>query len=348
MEFSIDSDEQRAGQRLMAGFDGTALNDDLRFLIDTLKIGGLILFSRNISDPEQVRSLCESLQNYAKACGQPPLFIAVDQEGGQVARLREPFFTRFPGNPAMKKESDAVHFARVTAGELKAVGVNMNMAPVLDAAPCNIQSIMAGRAFRGDPGTVSAMGITVITQLQDNGVMAVGKHFPGIGRTVSDSHLDMPVFDANLTDLLAYDLLPFEAAVRHGVAGIMLSHILYRKADPEWPASLSVRIARDLLRDHIRFGGIVITDDLDMGAVRRHYDIRTAVRQILAADIDITLICHKGPNIENAFEEILKGLKDSEIFRSEGEESLKRILTLKRRYLGSDAVSQDRDPQLRG
>lgn len=339
MEFPIDSDEQRAGQRLMVGFEGTALNNDLKFLIGTLKIGGVILFSRNISDPDQLGSLCTMIQDYAKSCGQPPLFIAVDQEGGQVARLREPFFTRFPGNPAMKEESDAVHFARVTAEELKSVGINMNMAPVLDVAPDDIRSIMAGRVFRGDPGYAATMGIKVIEQLQDKGIMAVGKHFPGIGRTVLDSHLELPVFEAGLSDLLAYDLLPFESAVRCGVSGIMLSHILYRKIDPEWPASLSVRIARDLLRDHIGFRGIVITDDLDMGAIRPHYDIRTAVRQILAADIDITLICHKGPNIETAFEEILKGLNDSEIFRSDGEESLKRISRIKGRYLGTGFIS---------
>ncbi len=339
MEFSTHSDRQTAGQRLMAGFDGTALNDDLRFLIDTLKIGGLILFSRNISDPDQLRNLCGSLQDYAKSCGQPPLFIAVDQEGGQVARLREPFFTRFPGNPAMKEESDAVCFARITAGELKPMGINMNMAPVLDVAPCDIQSIMAGRVFRGDPGQVARMGAKVIRQLQDNGIIAVGKHFPGIGRTILDSHLELPVFNAKLTDMLASDLLPFETAVRNGVAGIMLSHILYSKIDAEWPASLSVRIARDLLRDHIGFDGIVITDDLDMAAVRHHYDIRTAIRQILSADIDITLICHKGPDIANAFEEILKNLKESEIFRAEGAESVKRILKLKRRHLKFDDIA---------
>jgi len=338
MEFSIFSDEQTAGQRLMAGFDGTGLNDDLRFLIDALKIGGLIIFSRNISDPDQLRNLCSSVQDYAKSCGQPPLFIATDQEGGQVARLREPFFTRFPGNPAMREDSDAVRFARVTAEELKSAGINMNMAPVLDVAPDDMQSIMAPRVFRGDPAQAAHLGANVIRHLQDNGIMAVAKHFPGIGRTVLDSHLDLPVFDAGLTDMLAFDLLPFETAVRQGVTGIMLSHILYSKIDPEWPASLSVRIARDLLRDHIRFDGIVITDDLDMGAIRNHYDIRTAIRQILAADIDITLICHKGPGIGNAFEEILKSLKESDIVRSEGAESVKRILKLKGRYLGCDNI----------
>lgn len=150
MQTKTFSDEQLAGQRLMAGFDGTTLNADLKFLINRLKAGGIILFSRNLDAPDQIKQLCDEIQNYARRCGQPPLFIAVDQEGGQVARLKEPF-TQFPGNPYMKSEEDAIHFAQVTATELTRVGINMNMAPVMDVASGEINSIMAQRAFGGDP-----------------------------------------------------------------------------------------------------------------------------------------------------------------------------------------------------
>ena len=122
------SNQQLAGQRLMVGFNGTDLNTDLKFLIDRVKVGGLILFARNLATPDQITDLCRAAQDYAEMCGQPPLFIAVDQEGGQVARLTEPF-TQFSGNPSMKHEEDAVYFAEVTAAELKRVGINMNMAP---------------------------------------------------------------------------------------------------------------------------------------------------------------------------------------------------------------------------
>jgi len=156
MEIKALSNEQLAGQRLMVGFDGTGLNDGLKFLIDTIKAGGIILFAGNLSSPQQIKDLCFSAQEYALEQGQPPLFISIDQEGGQVARLKAPF-TQFPGNPKMKREEDAVNFAEITAKELTGAGINMNMAPVLDVAPKGIQSIMAARVFGDDPVWVSKL-----------------------------------------------------------------------------------------------------------------------------------------------------------------------------------------------
>jgi beta-N-acetylhexosaminidase len=332
MDIEAFSKEQLAGQRLMAGFEGTGLNADLKFLIDRLKVGGIILFAHNIKAPDQLNELCASVQGYARAAGNPPLFIAVDQEGGPVARLKEPF-TRFPGNPHMAGEADAIYFAEVTAAELCGVGINMNMAPVLDVAPKDLNSVMAARVFGHDPAWVARLGVSVIENLQQKKIMAVAKHFPGIGRTTLDSHLDMPTLDVDSSDLESFDLIPFEAGIRHNVSGIMLSHILYPNIDPDWPASLSVRIAGKLLRNQMGFEGIALTDDLDMGAIEKHYDVKTVVRQVLAADIDVALICHKGPNIEIAFEEVLKNLTDSTEIKAKGLESGQRIMKLKRRYL---------------
>jgi beta-N-acetylhexosaminidase len=332
MAISTFTNEQLAGQRLMAGFEGTRLNDDLMSLIDTIKVGGIILFSRNLAGPDQIKDLCMSVQEYASKCGQPPLFISIDQEGGQVARLKEPF-TQFPGNPSMRNEEDARHFAEITASELKNVGINMNMAPVLDVAFDNKKSIMRDRSFGHDQEWVSKLGVRVIEVLQKNGIMAVAKHFPGIGRTVLDSHIEMPPLDADPRTLKASDLLPFDGAIKNDVAGIMLSHILYNKIDNKWPASLSIKIAKDLLRDGMGFDGIVMTDDLDMGAIKNNYDIKTIIKQILSADIDIALICHKGPNIEIAYDKILQELKDSKNIKIKGKESVKRILKAKEKYL---------------
>ena len=194
----------------MVGFDGTRLNEDLKFLIDHIKAAGIILFAANLETPDQIKDLCFTVQDYAESCGQPPLFIAIDQEGGQVARLKEPF-TQFPGNPHIHHEKDAVHFAEVTAAELNQVGINMNMAPVMDVAPQDINSIMAKRAFGGDPDWVSRLGVKVIEHLQRNNIMAVAKHFPGIGRTIMDSHLDLPVQEDDLTAIERFDLIPFAA-----------------------------------------------------------------------------------------------------------------------------------------
>lgn len=327
-KFSI---EQLAGQRLMVGFDGTELDNSLKFFIDTLKVGGIILFSRNLLNPDQIKKLCRMVQEYARACRQPPLFIAIDQEGGQVARLQSPF-TRFPGNPSMQGIEDAVHFANVTAAELSVSGINMNMAPVLDVIPPGLTSVMKARAFGGDPERVSDLGTAVIRHLQERKIMAVAKHFPGIGRTTLDSHLERPVLDVDIGEIRA-DLMPFEAAIKSNVVGIMLSHILYERIDKDWPASLSIRIAKNLLREKLGFDGLIITDDLDMGAIIRHYPIELITERILLADIDIALICHPGPKIEAAFEKTVAVISASHDEKIKAIAAVERIMRLKQEYL---------------
>jgi beta-N-acetylhexosaminidase len=233
----------------------------------------------------------------------------------------------------MNGEKDAINFAKVTAAELTRVGINMNMAPVMDVAPEGIDSIMANRAFGGDPAWVTRLGLKVIEHLQHNNIIAVAKHFPGIGRTILDSHMDLPMLDDDISAIERMDLIPFKAGIQHGVSGVMLSHIFYKKLDPLWPASLSDKIAKVLLRKQMGFDGIVLTDDLDMGAIVKHYDIQTAIRRILAAEIDLALICHKGPNMEIAYKELLQGIKDSADLKAKGMESVERIMKLKKRYL---------------
>ena len=333
MNLETLSIEQLAGQRLMVGFEGKRLNRNLEFLIRDLRVGGIVLFSHNVETPAQIKKLCGSIQECAGAHGQPLLIIAIDQEGGQVTRLKEPF-TQFAGNSAMRNVEDAIYFAETTASELAQVGINMNLAPVMDVVPKELTSVMVGRSFGHDPAWVSAMGVTVINCLQHHKIMAVAKHFPGIGRTAIDSHIDLPTCDGDLTLMKNCDLPPFEASIDNSVAGIMLSHIIYKKIDPQWPASLSPPIAQKLLREQLGFSGISMTDDLDMGAIKKHYDIKTAIRQILLAGIDMALICHQGPHIELAYNEILQNIKNSKELRASGIESVSRIMDLKEKYLG--------------
>ena len=327
----ILTDEQMVGQRLMVGFDGTHLSADMKFLIKDLHVGGLILFKSNIETPHQVRHLCHTAQAYARSCGEPALFIAIDQEGGSVARLKHPF-TEFPGNAHMKGRSDAAAFATISARELLDVGINMNMAPVLDVAVDPETSIMKDRAFGSDPKWVTMLGMAVIHHLQEGGVMAVAKHFPGIGRTTLDSHLDLPFLETSAQDLAAIDLAPFKEAIKTGVAGMMLSHICYGSLDHQKPASLSRKIARDLLRQHMQYDGLVMTDDLDMGAIKKHHGLQTSIRQILAAEIDIALICHRSPDMETAFDAIRVFQSASPANRDLCEQSVHRILTVKGQY----------------
>ncbi|MEE4364127.1 MAG: beta-N-acetylhexosaminidase [Desulfotignum sp.] len=320
-----------AGQRLMLGFEGTGLTPDLREIIEKYQAGGIILFRNNIQSPAQLAQLCKDAQSFARSCGRPPLFIAVDQEGGKVSRLPEPF-TQFGGNPGIRSRTEAENFARITARELQNAGINMNLAPVMDVVPSNTDSIMQDRSFAGDARTVADLGTAVIKTLQENNIMAVAKHFPGIGRTVLDSHHHLPVLDADLSTLAASDLVPFKAAVQADVSGIMLTHVVYPKLDDQWQASLSVAIARDLVRDVLGFQGLVLTDDLDMKAIG--HDMKTCMTQVLASDIDLALICHKGPNIENAFQ-VLAGLLASDTaLQAKAEVCLERIYRYKQRYLG--------------
>jgi beta-N-acetylhexosaminidase len=221
----------------------------------------------------------------------------------------------------------------VTSRELSAVGINMDMAPVLDIALPGRQGIMKDRAFGDDPLWVSCLGTELIVQLQECGTMAVAKHFPGIGKTIMDSHIDRPELDTDLVGLKK-DLIPFGSAIQSRVAGIMLSHIVYQRIDPEWPASLSVNIARDLLRNRLGFTGVVMTDDLDMGAIVKHYDLSSSIDQIFRADIDIALICHPDPKIETAFERFLACQSASAAADRKARAAVERIMKLKRTYLG--------------
>lgn len=319
-----------AGQRLMLGFDGIELNEALKYIIGDINACGIILFARNIESPEQVTRLCSDCQAYAKACDLPPLFIAIDQEGGVVARLKEPF-TVFKGNPFIDSVEDAMAFASITAHELKQVGINMNFAPVLDIAPKEVDSIMKDRAFKGDAKIVSKFGTQIILTLQENNIMAVAKHFPGIGRTLKDSHFHLPILDIDLNSLWQSDMVPFVDAKNQDVAGIMLSHILYPRLDAQWQASLSPVIANELLRYQMGYDGLVMTDDLDMKAIG--YDIKTCIQQILISGIDMALICHKGPNIEKAYQQIGQLLNRDENLYLMGKKSLERILRIKKQYL---------------
>jgi beta-N-acetylhexosaminidase len=335
--FEIDSltDEQLAGQRLMVGFRGEVLDDNLRFMIREMHVGGLILFKRNVSDPTQVAELCQAAQAFAVESANPPLMIAVDQEGGPVARLGPPF-TVFPGNRAIGtagSETAAREFGTITARELKGVGITMNLAPVLDVAPRKLNSVMADRVFGEEPELVARLGTAVIETLQKNGIPATAKHFPGIGRTTADSHLDLPYLDVERRVLDSTDLVPFRAAIASGVEAVMLSHVVYRDLDRQWPASLSTAIAKDLLRKTLGFKGIAVTDDLDMGAIDKHFDIETAARRISDAEIDIALICHDRLKIEKACRALLKAVGESEDARRKATASVRRILNLKRKYL---------------
>ncbi|MBW1683385.1 MAG: beta-N-acetylhexosaminidase, partial [Deltaproteobacteria bacterium] len=227
------------GRLFMAGMPGTSLDPGTESLIRSPGVGGIILFSRNIESPLQLFSLCRDLQQASMKYQGSPLFLAVDQEGGRVARLPPPFpppFTQFEGNEAMGADGNPVErvkaYAEITAREMRLVGLNMNLAPVVDVPVAEPEKHLRGRTFGRDPAKAASLGSKVVEVLQENGVMAVAKHFPGLGRATRDPHKDLPVIDADREEMETVHLPPFQAAANAGVAAVMTSHALYPALDP--------------------------------------------------------------------------------------------------------------------
>ena len=334
MDVTSWSGEQLAGQRLMAGFEGGRLDRALQALIAELRLGGLILFKRNIESPRQLTELCRSAQHCARDSGLPPLFIAIDQEGGQVARLGRPF-TRFPGNPAMQDAADALRFARITAIELAWTGINMNLAPVLDVNSNPANPVINTRSFGGDPQLAAACGAAFVAALQGAGVMAVGKHFPGHGDTTIDSHVALPVVAHGRARLEAVEFAPFLAAMAAGVAGIMSAHVHFPAIEPtaNVPATLSHRVLTGLLRDEMGYRGLLLTDSLEMGALATSgYPAPLAAAHALAAGADVLLFNTSPDTLWEAHATIVRWVEGGRLDPARLDEAVLRVLAAKQRF----------------
>ncbi len=323
--------ETMLGQMIMVGFEGESPNEDITSLIRDYHVGGVILFSKNITNPNQAARLTNTLQSLSSE----PLFIAVDQESGRVSRLPESF-TYFPGNGplgAINSVPLAYAFAEATAKELKAIGINMNLAPVLDVDTNPQNPVIGDRSFGKDPLLVSRLGLAVVAGLQDNRVIACGKHFPGHGDTAMDSHIDLPKVTHTLDRLKNIELKPFYHTIDNGLEAVMTAHVLYTAIDDRYPATLSKKVLEGLLRKEIGFKGIVITDDLGMGAIEKNYQIEKAGALALEAGADILLICHDIDKQKRAIESLHKALRSGKISKKRTEESYSRILGVKKKYL---------------
>lgn len=323
----------KIAQLFMTGMAGPELDDGTRRLVE-IGVGGIILFSRNIKDPEQVACLSNKLQNMALKRHGTPLFVAIDQEGGRVARLKEPF-TLFPGNEAMATspdpEKEARGFAKITSKELSLVGINMNLAPVLDIPRGKPEAHLVGRSFGSDPVKVSILGSLIIRELQKGGIIAVAKHFPGLGAARQDPHKSELVIDVEKEDLKEIDLKPYQAAIRIGVSGIMVSHAIYPKIDPRLPASLSSAVMEGILRQEFGFQGLILTDDLEMGAITSQWEVPVASSMAFGAGADLLLICKDQKVVLAGIEEIRRQVLQGEIPLGRLQDSTRRIKKLKSR-----------------
>lgn len=322
----------KIGQLFMVGFDGPAVSADLAAFIKEYKPGGVILFSRNLESAEQIVELTNNLQ----ACSpHSPLLISIDQEGGRVSRLPKGF-TIFPPCDVLGRCNSselAYAAAATTAKELKAVGINMNMSPVLDVNSNPANPVIGDRAFGTTPATVCELGLATAGGLQDNRVVACGKHFPGHGDTNADSHKELPVVEASRERLELIEFPPFRHAAAHGVATMMTAHVLYRALDDQRPATLSPTIIGKFLREELQYNGVVLTDDLEMHAIIDHYGIEEATVQSILAGCDMPLICKDRNREVAAISALDKAVADGTISVERLEQSLARIARLKERFL---------------
>jgi beta-N-acetylhexosaminidase len=299
-------------------------------------LGGVILFDRNIESPIQLTELCLALQELAMKYQGKPLFLAVDQEGGRVARLREPF-TIFPGNTAIGMDNEpldrAVEFASITAKEMSMVGLNMDLAPVMDVRRGTPEKHLDGRTFGDDPEKVSSLGTAVIKGLQENGILAVAKHFPGLGKAQLDPHVHLPVIDSDYEEILKINLPPFTAAINAGVSAIMTSHAIYPSIEAGIPATLSKKVLNGILRDTLRFDGLIITDDLEMGAIEKKWGAAEGASISFESGADILLICEDQEKVLDGMEILKNKLINTRISIERLQLSEKRIAEAKTRFM---------------
>jgi beta-N-acetylhexosaminidase len=333
------------GQLLIGSLAGTTITPEIRSLAKEFSLGGVILFSRNIEAPEQVAELSRDVQELA---AELPLWVSVDQEGGRVARLKEPF-TRWPPMATLGRSGNvelAARFGAALAAELKAVGITLDYAPVLDIHTNPTNPVIGDRALAEDAESVAKLGAAIIRGLQENGVAACGKHFPGHGDTSVDSHLALPLVEHPPDRIRRVEAVPFREAIRTGVAFIMTAHVLVPSLDDDKPATLSPRIVRGILREELGYQGVILSDDLEMKAIAAAYRVPDAAVEAIAAGCDALLICSGEPEVQAAtLEALVHAVEQEQIPFKQLESSLVRLRRAKERFLAAP-VATGRPQQL--
>ncbi len=340
--------EEKIGQMLMAGVPGQKISAESKAIIEKYCPGGIILFGFNLGSEEEIKTFIGDMQKNAFAKYSLPLFISIDQEGGRVKRITEGV-TQFPGNMALGIVNDkdlTYKAARIIGLELRAIGVNMNLAPVLDVNNNPSNPVINTRSFGSDTEIVSALGRAYIRGLQESGCIAAAKHFPGHGDTDKDSHQVLPVIRYELTRLRNVEFPPFKEAVDSGVEAVMSAHISYPNIlGNNLPATISRRFLTDILRGELGFQGIIITDDMEMNAISMQMDIGEAAVRSVEAGADIVLISTHGKHVDIITSSIMKAVRDGRITQERIDESVKKIIEVKLRYklmtLNKDTIEYD-------
>lgn len=320
------------GQLFIVGFDGYSVPTDFRKAMLNYNIGGVIYFKRNVQSPAQLAELSNEIQFSCRGSS-TPLFIAIDHEGGEIDRLGEPF-TKFPGNKYLGEiNSPMITFecGLVLGKELKAVGINMNLAPVVDVYTNPKNNVIKNRAFSSDPEICAKLGSAMSKGIQKAGVIAVAKHFPGHGGVTEDSHSVLPKLEKTIEELEKVELVPFRRVIRSRIEGIMTAHILNTSIDAKYPATLSKATIDGLLRKTLRFSKLVITDDLEMGAISNEFGKEEAAILAIEAGCDCLLYDKEIP--VDVIEALIKAVEQKRIPIERIIESQNRINAIKKKYI---------------
>ena len=321
------SDADKVGQLLMIGIHGKTLNDDAKFMLNEYRVGGIILFDRNMESKNQVKSLITDINKTGKSAGLTPLFIGIDQEGGAVARMEDQLIKVPPAEELGKEPIEkAVSLAKQSGTELKDLGFNINFAPVADLG------LTYGRSFSTNPDDVVRYASAVGKAYDEAGLWYSYKHFPGIGKTDVDLHADTSVVPVSKETLLNEDTKVFVDLIKQSkpnTYAIMVSHAMYPQIDADHPSSLSKAIITDWLRKDMGYNGVVVTDDMDMGALAKHYTFGDMAVQSILAGSDILLVCHEYEHMQEAYNGLMKAVKDGRISKERLDGSVKRILLMK-------------------
>lgn len=338
--------EEKVGQLVIVGINGYENNANSSQLMKNYHVGGFILFKHNVKDANQMLSLINSLKE-TNSVNKIPLFMAVDEEGGRVSRMPDELM-KIPASQRIGELNNSglsYQLGSIIGEELTSFGLNMNFAPVLDVNSNPENPVIGDRAFGNEPSLVRDLGVQTMKGFQSQNIISVVKHFPGHGDTSVDSHIKLPTVNHDIARLKSLELVPFVAAIENNVDAIMTAHILLPKIDPDNPASFSPKIISELLRRDLKFDGVVITDDITMGAVINNYDIGEVAVKSIKAGSDIVLVCYDYPKQEAVVNAIEKAAESGDISMERIEQSVYKVLTLKLKYALSDGIVKSVDPQ---
>ncbi len=322
------------GQLFLVGFDGYSVPDEFKKLIQEHHLGGTIYFKRNVESPAQMAELSNEIQFGCRGKDTPGLFISIDHEGGVVTRVDKPF-TKFPSNDFlgdMASPKVGFAFGAILGKELKAVGINVNFAPVVDVNSNPKSPIINTRAFSSDPEICARLGSAVSRGIQKSGVISVVKHFPGHGDTAEDSHLSLPKVTKSLDELEGLEFIPFRRAIRSRVEGIMTAHIINPTLDSAYPATMSYKTLTEILRAKLRFSRLIFSDDMEMKAIADNYGSDEAAILSVVAGCDV-LIYRGDMDIHlHAMEAVIKAVESKRIPLKTIEDAYNRIQSSKKVY----------------